>query len=92
MYYNTTNTTGDTLKTYKAKANSQEKKVLDIFNDLKTDLSADMVWGLMDDEAPLTSIRRAITDLENEGKLQMTGKKTMGLYGREVNTWRLIKD
>jgi hypothetical protein len=53
------------------------------------------VWAfLIDNESineqtPLTSIRRAITDLTNRDRLVKTDKKVLGSAGRKTYTWRL---
>ena len=39
--------------------------------------------------APITSIRRAITDLTNEGKLEKTSTLKSGDYGKKCHCWRL---
>ncbi len=96
MYYNTTNETGSLLKTNFKQANNQEKLTLAVFQTYPYDnLSADDVWRfLIDNESineqtPLTSIRRAITDLTNKDKLVKTDKKVLGNAGRRTYTWRL---
>lgn len=38
---------------------------------------------------PLTSIRRAITNLTAEGLLVKTHEMKIGMYGKQVHTWRL---
>ena len=38
---------------------------------------------------PITSIRRAITDLTNAGKLTKTDTMKLGRYGKHVHTWKL---
>jgi hypothetical protein len=40
-------------------------------------------------ECPITSIRRALTNLTNEGKIIKTGVKTVGLYNKKEHLWRL---
>jgi len=53
------------------------------------------VWAfLIDNESineqtPLTSIRRAITDLTNRNRLVKTDKKVLGSAGRKTYTWKL---
>ena len=37
---------------------------------------------------PLTSIRRAITDLTEVGQLEKTDRKRAGLYGKDEHCWR----
>ena len=43
----------------------------------------------IDLNTPITSIRRAISDLAKEGYLLKTDKKVMGNWGRLTYTWRL---
>jgi len=96
MYYNTTNEIGVQLKANLQKAHNQTFLTLSVFQTYPKDyLSADQVWRfLMDNESiekqtPLTSIRRAITDLTNKDRLVKTDKKVMGNSGRKTYTWRL---
>jgi len=96
MYYNTTNETGNLLKTNFEKADNQTQLTLAVFQTYPNDsLSANDVWGfLIDNESineqtPLTSIRRAITDLTNRDRLVKTDKKVLGSAGRKTYTWRL---
>jgi len=96
MYYNTTNENGSLLKTSLKQADNQEQLTLAVFQTYPNDnLSANDVWGfLIDNESineqtPLTSIRRAITDLTNRDRLVKTDKKVLGLAGRRTYTWRL---
>ena len=96
MYYNTTREEGVQLKLNIEKAHNQKYLTLAVFQTYPNDyLSAHEVWTfLMDNESidkhtPLTSIRRAITDLTNEESLVKTDKKVVGGAGRKTYTWRL---
>ena len=96
MYYNTTNEVGVQLRANLKKANNQTFLTLAVFQTYPNDyLSAHAVWTfLMDNESieeqtPLTSIRRAITDLTNQNRLVKTDKKVVGSAGRKTYTWRL---
>tara|TARA_B100000674_G_scaffold235274_1_gene193379 strand:+ start:91 stop:465 length:375 start_codon:yes stop_codon:yes gene_type:complete len=96
MYYNTTNEKGSLLKANTKQAENQTTLTLSVFQTYPTyTFSADEVWNfLIDNESineqtPLTSIRRAITDLTNEGKIVKTNRKVLGLAGRKTYTWRL---
>ena len=96
MYYNTTNENGSLLQTNMKQANNQEQLTLAVFQTYPNEnLSANEVWAfLIDNESineqtPLTSIRRAITDLTNEGKIVKTNRKVLGSAGRKTYTWRL---
>ena len=96
MYYNTTNETGISLKTNFEKADNQTRLTLSVFQTYPNDnLSANDVWSfLIDNESineqtPLTSIRRALTDLTNQDRLVQTNKKVLGSAGRKTYTWKL---
>lgn len=96
MYYNTTNEKGSLLQTNMKQAANQEQLTLAVFQTYPNDnLSAYDVWQfLIDNESineqtPLTSIRRAITDLSNKDKLVKTHMKVLGSAGRSTYTWRL---
>lgn len=96
MYYNTTNETGISLKTNFEKADNQTRLTLAVFQTYPNEnLSANDVWAfLIDNESineqtPLTSIRRAITDLTNQDRLVKTDKKVLGSAGRKTYTWKL---
>ena len=43
----------------------------------------------INEQTPLTSIRRAISDLTNRNRLVKTDKKVLGGAGRKTYTWRL---
>ena len=43
----------------------------------------------MDLNCPITSVRRAMTNLTKAGLLEKTGDKVLGEYGVMVNTWKL---
>lgn len=87
-YYNTTNETGSDLARYRAKAGSQEEQILDWFEKHPTS-SAAPSYFTRKIAAPITSIRRAMTDLTKSGALQMTNVKIVGPWGRSEHTWRL---
>ena len=91
MYHNTTESTGEELKTYRKKALTQEQKILEY---LKQDPyrpitpSAAVRW-IFKDSVPITSVRRALTELTNDGELVKTTAQTKGPYGRPEFIWRL---
>ena len=81
MYYNTTNEKGADLKQHIIKTETQEAVILRLYKQHKK-LSASEVWRMFDmPGTPLTSCRRAITNLMNDGKLIKTDEKIEGLYG-----------
>lgn len=82
MYYNTTNETGQMLINFQNEASKQEFRVLDLFKKKKY-LSPSQAWKHFESEGiPLTSIRRAITNLTNDGFVVKTEQKVKGLFGR----------
>ena len=89
-YYNTTNETDPQLKENRQKAKTQKDIVLYLFkNNKDRRMSASMVHKLTGLNCPLTSIRRAISDLHAEGVIVKTDVKVSGVYGRAENTWKL---
>jgi len=96
-YFNTTNESGTTLKNNVAKAKSQEEEILNLFifnkmhfinkiyKNYKLGLSPSQI-GL---NYPITSIRRALTNLTKQGKLIKTNEKRIGMYGRSEYVWKL---
>jgi len=84
IYHNTTNQTDLFVKEATNKCISQEEEVLLIMKTHK-ELTASQVWDLynvFDNNSPLTSIRRALSNLTHEGKLTKEDKTKIGLYGR----------
>ncbi|SKA30068.1 hypothetical protein SAMN04488128_103215 [Chitinophaga eiseniae] len=88
MYYNTTNLTGDALRHEHDNTVTQEKTVMDFFNKhpagkyLATDVYHHLVTtGKISVRVPLISIRRAITNLKKDGRLQKLEEKAVGAYG-----------
>ena len=89
-HWNTTSETGSTLRTYQAHANRQEAAVLALFRQRRLPLSPSQVWRHLDpDRTPLTSIRRAMTDLTDAGLLERLPVKVEGIYSRPEHLWRL---
>ena len=94
MYYNTNNETGDVLRSSIESSNKQEEVIMAIFNHYKKNLSPDEIQGILVDNLettyPITSIRRAMTNLTNDGKLKKTNIMRKGVWGKMTHTWKLI--
>jgi hypothetical protein len=88
MYYNTTNVSGDLLLEFEDKAQTQEQAILNEFKKHPEYSPADLFY-LFIGKYPITSIRRSLTNLTNEGKLIKTGFKRKGLFGRMEYVWKL---
>ena len=94
MFYNTTNEKGSELSTSKERSVIQTVLVLNVFklfpnDNLSPDEGTKYIANTFNRTFPITSIRRAITDLTSEGKLKKTDKKVMGHWGKRVRTWIL---
>ena len=89
-YYNTNKETGVDLAVSNGKASTQEELVMEIYL-TKKELSASDAWRIYDSKGvtPITSIRRAITNLTKEGKLFKTEKTTKGLYGKNEHIYSI---
>ena len=103
-YYDTTRVSDDDYKEFTVKASKQGRKILKHFQDNPDqEYTPSEIWEkLFGDPTPLTSIRRAITNLTKPSKnnnfnppLEKTDTQKDGPYGRPEYTWKLkqiIKD
>ena len=94
-YYNTNNEEGTTLSRSIQQAGNQSEIILNIFEDDPTvEWTPNDVFDLLqhctDLNWPITSIRRAITNLTSEGKLTKTSNFKQGSYGKKTHTWKLV--
>jgi len=93
MYYNTNKETGDTLLKSRGNTQSQENVILTHFKGATYTICAPHeLEFLFDGRVPITSIRRALTNLEKAGKLVKTDVMVMGTYGKMVHTWALASN
>ena len=91
-YYNTTTLSGRELRQYETAAAGQESDVLALFQTYPDrDFSPDDVHQRVLQDAPITSVRRAMTNLTTRGLLVKTERKTLGRYGRPAHLWRLAR-
>lgn len=86
-YFNTTNESGTTLKNNVAKAKSQEVIIFTLFSPSLNWSPAELQGYFIN--MPITSIRRALTNLTKQGKLIKTNEKRIGMYGRSEYVWKL---
>ena len=95
MYYNTTNEVGQDLQENKDKALTQEQMILNkvkVSTEMECDFttSASVIASLdIFQKTPITSIRRAVTNLVSKGDLIYTGEKRSGLYGRNESVFKI---
>lgn len=90
-HHNTTNETGFTLSRLEGKARTQEDRVLEFFqqNPRADGWTPSQVNSQVMSNCPITSTRRAMTNLTKRGKLMMTDHKRNGPFGRPEHTWTL---
>lgn len=94
-YHNTNKETGNTLAKSNKKANGQEMVILRYFRaNHNANLSPEDILNEVDfgKPIPITSIRRAMTNLSNEGFLSKTSIMKKGNYGKQVHTWKINLD
>lgn len=89
-YYNTNNEVGDELDTSKEKALRQQNRILSYFQTFPDQsFSPEEVYNaLYSDNTPLTSVRRAITNLTDAGKLIKTDIFKVSSFGKKAHSWR----
>ena len=89
-HYNTTHEAGGALAKYQDQALSQEERIMAFYAEAPaflytpSEIAAQVFGGMV----PLTSVRRAMTDLTKDGRLIKTEKKREGVYGRPEYCWR----
>ena len=88
--YNTINIKGAELKQARNKTSRQKDKVLQFFkNNPASNYTPFDVHRILGLNCPVTSIRRAITDLTEQGELVKTDQQRRGEYGTKNYCWRL---
>ena len=90
-YYNTNQLTGEQLLDAIHNAKSQQEKILVYFQGYPDRRFAphQIKAAIFSEQTPLTSIRRAITNLEQDKFLTKTGRMIEGDFGAPVHTWCL---
>ena len=87
-YHNTTQLKGKELVKAERNAESQEMRLLKWFKYYRT-LTASQAHTLFPDRIPLTSIRRAMTNLMNEGFIEKTEEQREGIYGKPEYVYKI---
>lgn len=88
-YHQTTYVTPTQLQSFREKAATQDDLVLAFFENRAhcTWTPSEVQENVLPD-APITSVRRSITNLTKAGKLYKTAATRMGLYGRPEHAWK----
>ena len=96
MYHNTTHSTGEEVKRYRKKVQTQEQMILAFFrananfkHTASDVLRAMLLNAEVNHNVPLTSIRRGITNLMTSRKIEKTTHQRTGPYGRPEYCYRL---
>ena len=91
-FFNTVNLEGDELEEAEQATETQEERVLGFFQIYRQrSWTPWEVHRLLYSGAnvPITSVRRAIKNLTDEGKLVKTDEKRQGPYGKPSYTWKI---
>ena len=88
-YYNTTRQKGKQLEVSWDKTKSQDDKVMEYFYEHGKATPSEVWIHFNKDEnnVPITSIRRSITNLTSSNLLSKTDNKREGVYGRPEYVW-----
>ena len=89
-YHNTTNIDGTRLDQFEEKAKSQDEKILEWFEYSEGAYSPSKINDrVFASSVPLTSVRRALSNLTKAGLLVKTDRQVKGPYGRPEHLWKL---
>jgi len=90
MFHNTINLLPSEKVEREVKAVNQNEKILKLFQDNRySDFTPAEVYLRFGQQIPLTSIRRAISDLTKAGDLVKTDKRRKGIYNEINCVWKL---
>lgn len=97
-FYNTVGARGKDLFSYNVKAVAQEELILEIFKakqymggtPVMTPFEVLEKLKVMGYDYPITSVRRAITNLTKGNKLSKTNEQKKEEYGKHNFYWKLI--
>ena len=89
-YYNTIQATHPELNRYENKAKGQQAKILAEFKTFPWPTSPSQIWKrVFQERCLLTSVRRSMTTLCNNGDLVKTDKQIKGPHGAPEFLWDL---
>jgi len=94
-YHNSTNQHEDFVKKEILNCKSQEEIVYLLFQNGGRYTASEAYYvykKLVNDNVPLTSIRRAMSNLKFEGKLEKTEKQHIGMYGKPEYVYKSAVD
>lgn len=91
-FYYTVALNQDELEAAKKQTSSQATRIVGLFRILNIPMTPDevhTVYCAMYSDTPLTSIRRAMTDLTEQNLLEKTPETKKGRYGMINHKWKL---
>jgi predicted transcriptional regulator len=91
-YYNTTNLKGEELAAAQAQTRTLEQNVYEILFLANRPLGASEVMERLNHfnkRPPITSVRRAISNLKKSGQVERADHQIIGPYGRREYAWTL---
>lgn len=89
-FFNTIGEVGETLKESKANANKQESRILELMTEPCTPFEVHRLYCLKYPEVPITSIRRAMSNMSSKGLLEKTDQKKTEKYGKSNFVWKKV--
>lgn len=92
-FHNTIAAQGAQLDVFEEKNAKQDEIILKIFQNAPNGLSPWRALSIAQSYGyrfPITSCRRAITNLAKAGKLVKTGRQIKGVYGVVEYVWRIV--
>ena len=91
-FFNTCHVRGQRLAEYEFQTGKQEAVILDFFNrnpGAKVTPEDVMRYHPRFQRTPITSIRRAFSNLNNAGYIEKLDEQVDGMYGKPIYLWRL---
>ena len=88
-FYNTNKENAKESLDSSLKAKRQEVVIYDLFLLFSKPLSPSMVCDALNNKWPITSIRRAMTNLTDDGAIVKTQETVKGIYGKNEHLWSL---
>lgn len=87
-YYNTNHESGETLEASIEKAAKQEDIIMEFMQKHPKEMYTPCeIHQLIRSKGPLTSTRRAVTNLTQQGKLVKRNTQKQGVFGKKVYCW-----
>jgi hypothetical protein len=91
-FFNTIHESGDELKESERKVNLQGQRILTIMQQIgkaATPAHVHAIYEIRHGGTPITSIRRSMTDMTNNGYLIKTDEMAKGRYNKPNYKWKI---